>query len=248
MTDRAVKEAFSTLVRCFEGKMRRARAVRIVEDLFRSIPFDSSAERPKVAIFGDLYVRDNTVFNQDLVRTIERAGGEAIVTSYNDYAKIIASPMFSRLKKNGELVSFARYRILLGLLQTLERLYMQGVTPLVGPVYPYVNRDAEKQLGMFHLRLEHEGESAENVLKVLHLLERYPDISLFVQVSPAFCCPALVTEAMTEDIERITGIPVLSITYDGTCADGTGSGGNDVIFPQLALQLGRPSRPAGVSE
>ena len=38
-------------------------------------------------------------------------------------------------------------------------------------------------------------------------------------------------EAMGDDIERVTGVPVVSITYDGT-----GAPKNDVIVPFLALR------------
>ena len=44
--------------------------------------------RKKVAIFGDFYVRDNDIMNQNLIEAIENAGGEVITTPYNDYAKI----------------------------------------------------------------------------------------------------------------------------------------------------------------
>ena len=42
------------------------------------------------------------------------------------------------------------------------------------------------------------------------------------------CCAALITEAMRERIEAVTGVPVVSVTYDGT-----GGGKNDVIVPYL---------------
>ena len=48
------------------------------------------------------------------------------------------------------------------------------------------------------------------------------------QISPAFCCPALVTEAMGRVIEKKTGIPMVSITYDGT-----GGSKNDIVIPYL---------------
>ncbi|MBN1686634.1 MAG: hypothetical protein JW852_08265, partial [Spirochaetales bacterium] len=54
------------------------------------------------------------------------------------------------------------------------------------------------------------------LLKIMHILKAHPDVALFVQTNPAFCCPSLVTEAMSADIERITGVPVVSVTYDGT--------------------------------
>ena len=68
----------------------------------------------------------------------------------------------------------------------------------------------------------------ENVLKIFYMTKHHPDISLFVQTSPAFCCPSLVTEAMAKEIERNTGVPIVSITYDGTRSDK-----NDVIIPYL---------------
>jgi hypothetical protein len=77
--------------------------------------------------------------------------------------------------------------------------------------------------------LEHAGESMDNLLKIYYTLKYHPDLSLFVQASPAFCCPALVTEAMASGIERVTGVPVVSVTYDGI-----GGSKNDVIIPYLA--------------
>ncbi len=56
----------------------------------------------------------------------------------------------------------------------------------------------------------------DNILKIYYTLKYHPDVSLFVQTSPAFCCPALITEGMAGRVEKKTGVPVVSITYDGT--------------------------------
>ena len=53
-------------------------------------------------------------------------------------------------------------------------------------------------------------------------------VSVFVQANPAFCCPSLVTEGMARHIERVTGVPVVTLTYDGT-----GTFQNDRILPYL---------------
>ena len=50
--------------------------------------------------------------------------------------------------------------------------------------------------------LIHIGESLDNVMKVTYLKHHYPEISLFVQTNPAFCCPSMVTEAMRKKIEQ----------------------------------------------
>jgi hypothetical protein len=86
--------------------------------------------------------------------------------------------------------------------------------------------------------LEHHGESWDNLLKIAHLKKTHPDLRLFVQTNPAFCCPSLVTEAMSRRIEEITGVPVVTLTYDGT-----GSVKNDRIVPYLAELRERAQSP-----
>jgi hypothetical protein len=82
----------------------------------------------------------------------------------------------------------------------------------------------------FHVTSEHAGESVDNLIKIFSLLEQYPDISLFVQTSPAFCCAGLITEAMRSQIESITGVPIASLTYDGTEKNQ-----NDKLIPYIKL-------------
>ena len=70
------------------------------------------------------------------------------------------------------------------------------------------------------------------VLKIFYILENHPDVSLFIQTNPAFCCPSLVTEAMKNKIRQITGVPIITITYDGTSEFK-----NDVIVPYMKLAV-----------
>jgi hypothetical protein len=60
------------------------------------------------------------------------------------------------------------------------------------------------------------------------LTQQHPDITLFIQTNPSYCCPSLVTEAMASRIEEITGIPVVTIEYDGTSGFK-----NEAIIPYL---------------
>ena len=107
-------------------------------------------------------------------------------------------------------------------------LYRREVEPLIGPSIAGRHINLVEDLSRFGMVLEQEGESYENALKILHLVARHPDLALFVQTSPAFCCPALVTEALGSAIERITGVPIVTVTYDGT-----GSDKNSVIVPYI---------------
>ncbi len=76
-----------------------------------------------------------------------------------------------------------------------------------------------EHLKKYNLSLKHQGETAQNVLKILSLLKHYPDIRLFVHVNPIFCCPGLVSESIFKTLEEDIGVPIVSIVYDGTTTE-----------------------------
>ncbi len=229
--DRAARRALEILVPAFEGAASRRDALDAVVALFADIPLDAKP-RPKAAIFGDLYVRDNDVMNQDLIRAIEEAGGEALTTPYTEYIAIVLGSYLRRWRKERKFVDLVKYRALWVAATALSRGYRARFRGLLGEEHAVGPRGEERMLRKFGVRDEHAGESLDNLLKVLYLAASHPDLALFVQASPAFCCPSLVTEAMASDIERLTGVPVVSITYDGT-----GQYRNDAVVPYLRFAL-----------
>ncbi len=230
MTDRTILECRQLLEVAFRGERSREEAIREVLRRFQAIPCRdrTAGARPKVAIFGDLYVRDNEVLNQGLIHDIEAAGGEVITTPYSEYVRIVAEAAFRRWRKERLWGVWLKHRALLAAVQLAERRYFPELAGYVPARDAFRNPRLEGELRRYHLRLQHGGESFENVLKILHLLREHPDIALFVQANPTFCCPSLITEAMTGHIEALTGVPVVTLTYDGT-----GTPKNDLIVPYL---------------
>ncbi len=226
-TDQVLEEARDILMHAFREGNGFLEAVKNVIARIDAIPYRKT-NRPKVAIFGDLYVRDNEVMNQDLVKYIEDAGGEVLLTPYNEYAKIISGAVFRRWIKSLNIPQVIMFKTLLGAMELLESRYHGYFEKYIGKPVSSKNPFAEEELGRFNIRIEQEGESYENVLKIFKILKLHPDVSLFIQTNPAFCCPSLITEAMSKEIEEVTGVPVLTITYDGT-----ESPKNDVIIPYL---------------
>jgi len=227
-TDRVLAQCRNILVDAFLGNIKYLDAVEKVISKIDSIKTIKTTIKPKVAIFGDLYVRDNEVMNQDLIRVIEKAGGEVVIVPYNDYAKIAFGAYSKKWVKQLHVADLVIYRSLLAAMQLFENRYQSLFNKYIGDPTPARNPDAIKELSHFNIRIEQEGESYENILKIFRIMKEHPDISLFVQTNPAFCCPSLITEAMSKDIEEITGVPVLTITYDGT-----ESPKNDIIIPYL---------------
>ncbi len=240
--DRAVAEGLEIFTQALLEQRPKMKAAREVVERFLAIEVEGEP-RHQVAIFGDLYVRDNDVMNQDLIRVIEAHGGEVVTTPYTEYARVIGRPYLRKWLREGlykEVVMSAPFvfgQDLLELGYRKEFARVLGHRPVVKPQGPQ-----EDILARFHVSMHHTGESFDNLLKIFHLLERYPDLSLFVQTNPAFCCPSLVTEAMAGEIERETGVPVVTVTYDGTASPK-----NDVVVPYLEL-ADRRSHWAGVRE
>ncbi len=226
-TDSVIEESRDILEKAFRSGSGFLEAVKNVIARIDAIPYRKT-NRPKVAIFGDLYVRDNEVMNQNLIQYIEDAGGEVLLTPYNEYAKIISGAVFKRWIKSLNIPQVIMFKTLLGAMELLEGRYHGYFEKYVGKPVSSRNPLVEEELGKFNIRVEQEGESYENILKIFKILQLHPDVSLFIQTNPAFCCPSLITEAMSKEIEEVTGVPVLTITYDGT-----ESPKNDVIIPYL---------------
>lgn len=226
-TDKALNKSIQYLEQAFLGNETLDNALAWSMKQFEGIGL-SKVRKPQVAIFGDLFVRDNDTMNQQLIRTIEEAGGEVINTPYNDYTKITIENVIRRRMAKGRNLEAIGYRALLSGLRYIEKRYYRYFEPWLGKDHPIDAKKLEKHLQQFNIDPYHSGESYDNILKIFHIIEKYPDVSLFVQTNPAFCCPSLITEAMKDVIHRITGIPVVTITYDGTSEQK-----NDVLVPYI---------------
>lgn len=226
-TDRAIEKSIKIFTDAFLGLRSKEDTVAEVVSYFEAIEV-SHEQRPKVAIFGDLYVRDNEVMNQDLIHFIEENNGEVIVTPYTDYVRMIARTYLRKWLFEGNYFEALYSKALLAAVTRLEKTYDKYFGRILDNLGTEYNESPERILSQYNIKIENTGESMDNILKVFYLTRRYPDLSLFVQTSPAFCCPSLVTEAMAKEIERNTGIPVVSITYDGTAGNK-----NDAIIPYL---------------
>ena len=235
-TDRVVSEVHRILISALSGEQSIDSAVQEGVALFEGIDYDRHSRKPLVAIFGDLYVRDNDIMNQNLVRDIEDAGGEVLVTPYHDYSKIVMENVFRRASQRGEHVETSLNRIFLNVLKFMDERHYKPFSKILGPAPVIRPKILEKHLKEFNINPLHSGESYDNVLKIFYIIENYPRVSLFVQTNPAFCCPALVTQAMTHRITEKTGVPVVTITYDGTSERM-----NDLIVPYIQSASRQPA-------
>lgn len=227
-TNKAIVNAIETLTPAFEGKKKLDQALKKALEPFYDIKI-KEADRPLVAIFGDFFVRDNDVMNQGLIYDIERFGGEVHTTPYNEFYNLsYENVMRRRLIKDGP-IRVAGLRGLTKGLKLIQNRYYRHFEPFLGLQKPSLSPlRNEENLLKFKIDKYHSGESYDNLLKIFHITNLYPETRLFVQTNPAFCCPSLITEAMKSEIRKHTGIPIVTITYDGTTEKK-----NDVLAPYL---------------
>lgn len=226
-TDRILAKSIEVLTAAFEGKIGKEDAIREIVSHFGWIETKKEL-RPKVAVFGDFYVRDNRVMNQNLIRFLEENGAEVITTSYTEYAKMIAPAYFRKWFNEGKFMDLLTYKALLVTMKHREKAYSRLFARISGVTEHDYNDDPASILREYGVLIENTGETMDNLLKVHYIRKYYPDVSLFIQTCPALCCPSMVTEALQGKIEEKTGVPVISITYDGT-----GGNKNDMVLPYL---------------
>jgi predicted nucleotide-binding protein (sugar kinase/HSP70/actin superfamily) len=233
-TDRAIREGITRLERAFETDASKEEALAEVVSRFQAIRVADTGPRPEVAVFGDIYTRDNEALNQDLIHFIEAHGGQVITTPYTSFAKMIARPYYWKWFLEGKYLNLLSTKAFMAALAQLEKRYFRYFEEVLQEPDPTYDDSPQEILSGYKLRPEHTGESMENLLKVYYITKHHPQVALFVQASPAFCCPSLVTEAMAREIEKRTGVPMVSVTYDGI-----GGGKNDVILPYLEYPRAR---------
>ncbi|MBN2664607.1 MAG: hypothetical protein JXR68_13240 [Bacteroidales bacterium] len=230
-TNKTIQKSLDLLEYVIENGESKEKAItKIIAD-FKSIPIKKE-KKPKVAVFGDLYSRDNEELNQNLIEFIEQNGGEVLTTPYSEYLKLIATPYMQRHFKQGNYLEAATIKFIELLIPIVENKYYKYFNEILQEDPVKLSDSFKEKLNMFNIKPLNFGESFDNALKVIHLSETHKDLSLFVQANPAYCAASIVTESMAHKIQEITGIPVVTIEYDATLTSK-----NSDLIPYLQFSV-----------
>lgn len=168
--------------------------------------------RPRVLVTGDLYVKNNDAFNQDIVRQIEQLGGEVILTTqieYMHYGLELAR------HKDPSLTQIAGYYVTKKMLENWEEFYNRAIRDLLPKIEEPSWDTMFDSLRQFGVDIELQGETAITIARSL-CLARAGQIDAVVHINPSFCCAGNVSASLLEKIREDYNIRVLNIFYDGT--------------------------------
>jgi len=169
--------------------------------------------RPLVGIVGEVYVRHNRFSNQDLVRTIEREGGEAWLAPLSEWVLYIGY-LDSHGLGNSPPGLRARLaaRLRNGFLAHDEHRWLQLASPLLAErSEPSIERIL--QAGSRFVPLDFVGETILTLGRAMIFARE--GAALVVNCAPFGCMPGAMTAGVLQQLESETGVPMLSLTYDG---------------------------------
>jgi predicted nucleotide-binding protein (sugar kinase/HSP70/actin superfamily) len=171
--------------------------------------------RPRVGVVGEIYVRNNPFINDDLVRTIERLGGEVRVSSlaewmlYTDYLHRHGIGPEKRTFQDRLTAPLREH-----FLSAKEELYYGIAGPYLGDrAEPPVERIIE--VGRKWVPIEFQGEAILTIGRAVLMIEE-ERCGMVVNASPAFCMPGTITSAIFPQVERELSVPILSLFYEGS--------------------------------
>ncbi len=186
--------------------------VRGARDEFLSIPRHDEL-RPLVGIVGEIYVRQNAFTNQDVVRRIEAAGGEAWnapISEWLIYTAYLESWLLRERK--GSLMDRISAHLRNRFFERDEASWQRHASPLLDDrVEPAIGGTLQEGGAWFPM--EFEGESILTVGRAIEFMKA--GASLVVNAAPFGCMPGTMTAGVFQEIERSYGIPVANMFYDG---------------------------------
>ena len=176
-----------------------------------------SAPRPRIVISGEFYVRLDDRSNQDLIRKVEEAGGEASLAPASELFQFAAHV---NLREASELYQQTREPV-----QLIRQLAFKGMASLA--------RRDERRIAAAAHAVEHEPDPVEiarlagpyvsghyggeppMTIGRPYALARRREVHGVIFVAPFNCLPGSIVEAQINRMRRDIGLPMVALYYDG---------------------------------
>jgi predicted CoA-substrate-specific enzyme activase len=211
-TDRVYQAALNAVAAAIERRGDLLPVLRGIYEDFSAIEM-TERTRPVVGVVGEIYIRSNRFSNEDVVRQIEKLGGEAWVAPISEWilyvnttAKVSArmNQSWKELLKayvTGWVQHRDERRLLSGFNGNLRSLHEPSIEQTLRSAAPYIHHSFE-------------GEAVLSVGKAIDYINR--GVSGIVNVMPFTCMPGTIATAVLKRVrEEHNNIPLLNIAYEG---------------------------------
>jgi predicted nucleotide-binding protein (sugar kinase/HSP70/actin superfamily) len=214
--DMIYREGLQQIIRATEaGHPRRLlQAMRWVAGQFQNLPIDRRDRRPLIGMVGEIYLRFNTFANQQIIRSVEAAGGEVVLATMMewfyftnwDFMEIARAS-----KRHGDFLSTLlvdRYQ------RHLEHKLLKPVEHLL--TYPHetpIARIIDNVRPYFQTTMGADTEAVLSMGKAIDLARL--GLSGIINVMPFSCMAGIITAGMAPRIRAdLANVPWLDVIYD----------------------------------
>ncbi len=211
-TDAAAEAAIRQLEKTISGRGDIFEAGKRAIQSIMSVPV-SGEKKPLVGIVGEIYVRCNPFCNNNVVRVIERCGGEAWLTPISEWVLYTSwfEEYFTRRNGRNMLKKFLvkmQNDFLFRKVHRFEEFFHDILADRFEPPIENVLKE-----GMRHLPIHFEGEAILTAGRAIEFLKGGAD--LVVNCAPFGCMPGNITASIFETIRKEYAAPVVTLFYDG---------------------------------
>jgi predicted nucleotide-binding protein (sugar kinase/HSP70/actin superfamily) len=212
-TDRVLAEQLPRLAAVLRSGGDIAAVLREAVSRVASVPVQRGERRPLVGIVGEIYVRNNTFASEDVVRAVERFGGEAWMSPAGEWMLYVSSPTNQR-QQNGALDrrTLRAYPTYWWMKHWEHRLY-RAAGPLLADRHEPPVEDVVAS-GRRLMPVNIGGEATLTLGRAVAF--KAQGAALVVNCSPFGCMPGATTAAMFRRLSVELGMPIVSMFYDGT--------------------------------
>ena len=190
-------------------------------DRFRAVSADYDTSRPLIGVVGEIFCRQNTFSNFDLIRVVEEQGGECWLSDIGEWVWYTDDEQRRRLIDEGRRLSKdSAVRVIKNKIMRRDEHAVYGPfhDDFVGYEEPEDVRDV---LEMSFPYLPYTGALGEMVLssgKAIYLYEKGADG--IIDISPFTCMNGIVTEAVYPSLSKdLDDMPIRTFYFDGTQGD-----------------------------
>jgi predicted CoA-substrate-specific enzyme activase len=225
-TEAAFEHWTGRLATALEAGAKLEPVVKAAHDAFAAIP-RHPGRKPLVGIVGEIYVRANRFTNQDVVRSIEAAGGEAWLAPISEWILYIGY-LDTHGMGNADKSIKGRFQAWLrnGWLIRDESKWMKLASPLLDERHE-PSLAATVAEGRRWVPEDFVGETILTIGRAIAFMKDGAD--LVVNAAPFGCMPGALTSGVLQALEAEHGVPVASMFYDGE-----GGGVNDRLQTYIA--------------
>jgi predicted CoA-substrate-specific enzyme activase len=181
---------------------------------FRALPLISSARKPLVAVFGEIYVRNDDYANDDTIRKLESLGAEVVYTPLTEWFDYVNYSYIQKSRERGKTSEVIKGKAREILISRVKRAVEKPFDKLLSQT-PHATAEQILRASAPYMTENIGGEAVLCIGTPIALLE-HGGIDGAVNVYPFSCLPGTVVTAVSRRIRREKpGLPWLNLAFDG---------------------------------